>query len=182
LSQDKTKSGINHSASSLGIISQLQQSIEHPQYFPLKIPNAEIADVSNHSNQQVYMLRNPNLNKYLQIGEQELFFWKLFDGKNSIKDLNIEYINQYGELGDTILQQLLHLLKSNGFLQEPPQPVIQIISQKIHTKTAFEKFISLISWFFHSSLKTSHTDRYFTWLYRCVGYLLFLKPLAFLDF
>ena len=144
MSQDKTKSGINHSASSLGIISQLQQSIEHPQYFPLKIPNAEIADVSNHSNQQVYMLRNPNLNKYLQIGEQELFFWKLFDGKNSIKDLNIEYINQYGELGDTILQQLLHLLKSNGFLQEPPQPVIQIISQR-STKTAFENlFLSFL--------------------------------------
>ncbi len=180
MSQDKTKPGINHSASSLDIISQLQQSIEHPQYFPLKIPNAEIADVSNHSNQQVYMLRNPNLNKYLQIGEQELFFWKLFDGKNSIKDLNIEYINQYGELGDTILQQLLHLLKSNGFLQEPPQPVIQIISQKIHNKTAFEKFISLISWFFHSSLTTGHADRFFAWLYRQIGYLLFLKPLIFL--
>ena len=91
----------------------------------------KIADVSNHSNQQVYT-RNPNLNKYLQIGEQN-YFLEIIRWKELHKDLNIEYINQYGELGDTILQQLLHLLKSNGFLQEPPQPVIQIIS-KIHTK------------------------------------------------
>lgn len=180
MSSDKTEPVINHSASPLGIISQLQQNIEHPQYFPVKIDKTEIADVSSHPNQQIYMLRNTNLNKYLQIGERELFFWNLMDGKHSIKDLNLEYINQYGELGDAILRQLLQLLKSNGFLQELSQPVVQIISQKTHTKTIFEKSASILSWFFHSSLTTSHADRFFVWLYRRVGYLLFLNPLIYL--
>ena len=66
--------------------------LNHAKYKPVKVTDAEVADVSTKAGEERYALRNPHNDKYIIIGDKELFLWNLMDGQNTVKDIALEYI------------------------------------------------------------------------------------------
>ena len=145
------------------------------KYRPLRISDAEIADVSSKNGTKQYMLRNPNNNQYLKLGEEELFLWELMDGKNTVKDLLLEYFSKYNEFGQQVLLTLIGLLKSNGFLQDKAHPVMRLISAKMQKRKFLFFIVRIFKFFIHQQYTTSRVDQYFTWLYRYFARVFFTR-------
>jgi len=160
----------------INLFTLVQQYLDLSNYSPVRISNAELADVSSSPDKKEYMLRNPRDNLYLKLGEGELFLWNLMDGKNTIKDLSLKYIDRYGFIGEDVLFNLLDLLKKNDFLQERPLSMVQSLNQKLNQKKFQTNIIYSMKFLIHSTFTTHHADPFFAWLYRTLARPFFSPP------
>jgi len=160
----------------LNLFTLIQQYLDPSNYSPVRISNAELADVSSSPDKKEYMLRNPNDNLYLKLGEGELFLWNLMDGKNTIKDLSLKYLDQYDIVGEDVLFNLLDLLKKNDFLQERPLSIAQSLNQKLSQKKFQTRIIYSVNFLIHSTFTTQRADPFFTWLYHTLARPFFSPP------
>lgn len=155
-----------------------EERLNVAKYRPVRIANAELADVSSKAAGKRYMLRNPNNDRYVLLGEEEVFLWNLMDGQNTVKDLIMEYFAEYGSLaGQQVLLNLLSLLKSNGFFKEKPAPVTQSLMMRLQRKKRLAWVMSAVGFFMHSTLTTKRgVDESFVWLYRHVARPIYTRP------
>ena len=121
--------------------------LNHAKYKPVKIPDAEVADVSTKAGEARYALRNPHNDKYIIIGDEELFLWNLIDGQNTVKDIALEYITRYDALGSELLMDLLDALRNDGFLEEQPVSVFQSLKEHFHKDTLSAAAMSVVVFF-----------------------------------
>ena len=147
------------------------------KYRPVKVPNAEVADVSTQAGEERYALRNPRNDKYIIIGDKELYLWNLMDGQNTVKDIALEYISRYGALGSELLMELLGTLRDDGFLEEQPVSVFQSLTLRFRNNKFIAPFIKALVFFVHGTLTTRKADRYFNWLYQHAGHVFFTRPM-----
>lgn len=145
------------------------------RYKPVKIADAEVQEVTSQAEGKRYALRNPHTDKYVIIGEQELFLWNLMDGQNTVKDMAIEYISKYGMLGSELLMELLDTLKDDAFLEEDHASVFQSLTLRFRNSRFVTPFIRALVFFVHGTLTTRKADRYFNWLYAHAGYVFFMR-------
>jgi len=154
-------------------------TVDHSQlgkFRPERISNAELAEVSSRTGPKQYMLRNPNENKYIPLGEEELFLWNLMDGHNTVKDIAIKYITQYDALGLEDIFSLVGQLKSNGFLQGKPAPVWQDLIARLRNHKVSGKIVAVLKFITQLSFTTRSADGFFRGLYRYFAWPLFTKP------
>jgi len=163
-------------APSLEMWEIVAEHLNVAKYRPFRINDAEIADVTSKSGAKQYMLRNPHNNQYLMLGDEELFLWNLMDGKNTVKDLLLEYFNRYEEFGQQVVISLIGLLKSNGFLQEKPHSVMRSLAANIQKRKFLFKIIRLIGFFTNQKYTTRHGDKYFDWFYRRFAWVFYTRP------
>jgi putative peptide zinc metalloprotease protein len=149
--------------------------LNHAKYKPVKIPDAEVADVSTKAGEARYALRNPHNDKYIIIGDEELFLWNLIDGQNTVKDIALEYITRYDALGSELLMDLLDALRNDGFLEEQPVSVFQSLKDHFHKDTLSAAAMSVVVFFVHGILTTRKADSYFTWLYKHFAHVFFTR-------
>lgn len=147
------------------------------KYRPAKVTDAEVAEVSTKAGEERYALRNPHNDKYIIIGNKELFLWNLMDGQNTVKDMAMEYISKYGILGSELLMELLDTLKDDAFLEESPAPVFQSLTLRFRNSRFVAPFIRALVFFVHGTLTTRKADRYFNWLYTHAGHVFFTRPM-----
>jgi len=143
-----------------------EERLNLAKYRPVRIAEAELADISSEAAGERYMLRNPNNDQYITLGKQELFLWNLMDGQNTLKDLMLEYFTKYGTMGQQVLLNLLGLLKSNGFLKEKPAPVMQTLMARLQGRKLLFRLMSAVNFFMHRTFTSKRADGYFDWLYR----------------
>ena len=84
-----------------------EERLNPAKYRPIRIADAELAEVTSRAATKRFMLRNPDKDKYITLGEEELFLWNLMDGQNTVKDLILEYFSKYGSMGQVIFTQIL---------------------------------------------------------------------------
>jgi putative peptide zinc metalloprotease protein len=121
------------------------------------------------------MLRNPANNKYIDLGEEELFLWNLMDGMHTLRDLALAYVSQYTIPGHTVLFNFLDLLTSNGFLKgESDQSMPSVVTPLPKRRTL--TFLSgLANFLAHGTLAMKNIDKYFDWLYRHTPHFLYTR-------
>lgn len=153
-----------------------EERLNLAKYRPVRIAEAELADVSSEAAGKRYMLRNPNNDKYITLGEQELFLWNLMDGENTLKDLILEYFAKYGTMGQEVLFNLLGLLKGNGFLKEKPAPVMQTLLARLQGRKLLFRLMLAVDFFMHRSFTSKRADEYFDRLYRHVFRPIYTRP------
>ena len=145
------------------------------KYKPVKVPDAEVADVSNKAEEARYALRNPHNDKYIIIGDEELFLWNLIDGQNTVKDIALEYITRYDALGSELLMDILDTLRDDGFLEEQPVSLFQSLKEHFHKDTLSAAVMNVVVFFVHGILTTRKADSYFTWFYKRFAHVFFTR-------
>lgn len=153
-----------------------EERLNLAKYRPVRIAEAELADISSKAAGKRYMLRNPNNDKYVTLGERELFLWNLMDGQNTLKDLTLEYFAKYGTMGHDVLLNLLGVLKSNGFLKEKPAPVMQTLMARLQGRKLLLQLMSAVNFFMHRSFTSKRVDGYFDWVYRHAARPIYTHP------
>lgn len=146
------------------------------KYRPVPIADAELAEVSTGTGAKRYMLRNPHDDKYIILGEQEIFLWNLIDGQNTLKDLTLEYFAKYGTIGQDVLFNLLGLLKRNGFFKQKPAPVMQTLMARLQGRKLLLLLMSAVNFFMHKTFTSKRADGYFDWLYRHAARFIYTRP------
>ena len=145
------------------------------KYRPVRITDAEVADVSTKAGEERYALRNPHNDKYIIIGDEELFLWNLMDGQNTVKDIALEYITRYDALGSELLMDLLETLREDGFLEDQPVSLFQSLKEHFHKDTLSASVMRVVVFFVHGVLTTPKADSYFTWLYKHFAHVFFTR-------
>lgn len=153
-----------------------EERLNPAKYRPIRITDAELAEVTSRAGAKRFMLRNPDNDKYITLGEEELFLWNLMDGQNTVKDLALEYFSKYGSIGQQVLLNLLGLLKSNGFLRQKPAPVMQSLMLRLQGRKLVMWLMSAVNFFMHRTFTSKRVDGYFDWLYRHVARPIYTRP------
>ncbi len=146
---------------------------KYSEYKPKTNNNFEIATIKENNGNITYMLRNTKENKYISLGEKELFVWNLLDGENTVKDINMVFLDEYGFLGDRIIFNLLYLLRINGFLLARSHTMEQILATRLNRPSVLMRIKHAAGFFVHSNITTRRADGVFAWLYHRGGYLLY---------
>ena len=63
-----------------------------------------------------FVLKSLNLSVYIRLNERDVFLWKLMDGRHTLRDILIAYLQTYQALGADRLIDLLNELVEKGFL------------------------------------------------------------------
>ncbi len=166
----------------LALWELLCRRINPALYRPAKIKETEIAELTSKAGKPTYMLRNCANDKYVSLRAEGLFLWNLIDGSHSVKDLNIEYINQFGQMGQKMIFEFLGLLKTKGFLLDKPAPVYTLISARLKQNKVSSRLKQAIAFITHSRFATQKADAYFHRLYEKMGFIFYTKPAVFLIF
>jgi len=153
-----------------------KERISPAKYRPLRIDEAELADISGRGGAKRFMLRNPGNDTYVRLGEEELFLWNLMDGRHTVRDLALEYVSQYAVPRPETLLNLLELLSSNGFLKGEPPPAMHPMVVQSQKRRMLASLRRLTHYLIHGTLAAKHIDRYFDWLYRHAAHYLYTPP------
>ena len=145
------------------------------KYKPVKVIDAEVADISTKAREARYAIRNPHNDKYIIIGDEELFLWNLMDGQNTVKDIALEYISRYDALGSELLMDLLDTLREDGFLEEQRVSVFQSMKEHFHKDTLSASVMKVVIFFVHGIMTTRKADSYFTWVYKRFAHVFYTR-------
>ncbi len=151
----------------------LGERLKVSKYQPKVVQNIEWAEIKNSDNTTIYMLRNKNNNKYISMREKEVYICNLIDGKNTVENINLIFLDEYGFIGEKIILDLLHLLRVNGFLTEEPLTMEQILYGRLANRKPWAYIKAILRFFTHSTITTRRADAYFDKLYHYLGPLFF---------
>jgi len=176
IEQKSSKSPVQAAASD-DIWQLTEGRLNLAKYRPVKVPDTEVADVSTTAGEARFALRNPHNDKYIIIGDQELFLWNLMDGQNTVKDIALEYITRYDALGSELLMDLLGTLREDGFLEEQPVSVFQSLKEHFRKDTLSASVMKIVVLFVHGILTTRKADSYFSWIYKSFAHVFYTRLL-----
>ncbi|HYE68367.1 MAG TPA: M50 family metallopeptidase [Anaerovoracaceae bacterium] len=160
----------------------VQERSSFANYRPLRIREAETAVIDTHGGKTIYMLHNPLNSKYISVGEEEFFLWQRMDGQRTIKDLNMEYINEFAKFGQNLVSRFINVLTNAGFLTGKSIPIYEILQGRLLQNKPSSKLKQTLTFFTHSHFNTTKASQYFSWLYQKFGYLLYKKPALVICF
>lgn len=63
-----------------------------------------------------FVLKNLRSRTYLRLNERQYFLWNLMDGENTLQDIAVAYMAEYGSMDVGSLVNLLSQLETSGFL------------------------------------------------------------------
>lgn len=167
------------SSAGLNIWSIADEQYNPLKYRPKKKDRVELAEIDGKDGAKSYMLRDPANDRYLVLGEKELYLWNLMDAQRSVKDLYIELTMEYGLVAQTTLFSFIQILKDNGFLHEKPTSVYQDINDRLRKNKLLYQIKGVIEYPFHARLTTKKADIMFTWLYNRFAFV-YKKSVFFL--
>lgn len=122
-----------------------------------------------------YVLKNPQTNQYFRLDEKEKFLWKNMDGEHTIRDLALEYFNQYGAFAYEKIVELVYDLKKKTFLHEEYVDIYQNLSLWAKSKYLIYKLWNVLKKFFYWDFPIKKIDPFFSFLYNNFFKILFLK-------
>ncbi|MBH1939949.1 M50 family metallopeptidase [Mobilitalea sibirica] len=136
------------------------------KYKPKRKENVEIAQIDSKGGAITYMLRNTANDKYIILGDKELYLWKQMDGSNTVKNLYLELIMEYGLTAQSTLFSFLQILKANNFLHDSSTSVYLEIDKTLSRHKILYRVKSVINFLMSARLTTKKADQFFAWLYK----------------
>lgn len=124
---------------------------------------------------QQWVLRNTRTGQYLQLDERDVFLWHQLDGENTIRDLLFAYAQRYGELALPRIERTLRTFAAlelvrgvHGQAELEKPPLLRRIGRAVlRALLQFE-------------LSIHGLDRFFSWLYRTIGWRFFTRTAVLL--
>jgi putative peptide zinc metalloprotease protein len=151
------------------------------KYRPKRKDSFELAEIDGKDGAKSYMLRNTVNDKYLILGEKDLFLWNLMDGNKSSKDLYIELSMEYGLVSENTIFSFIHILKDSGFLQDKSTSVYQNINDRLRKHKLLYQVKKVIDFLLHARMTTKKADIFFAWIYSGLS-VVFKKTVLVLMF
>ena len=139
----------------------------------LLVKPAHIEEKRSFINATYYVLKNPNTNEYFRVDEKERFLWNHMDGTHTIRDLALEYFNQYGAFAYDKIIELVLDLKKQTFLKEQHVDIYSNISLWKKSTIFFPRFLSIFKQFFYWDFPIYTVDAFFSLLYTRIFHIFF---------
>lgn len=123
-----------------------------------------------------YILKNLRKGTYLRLEERQYFLWDLMDGENTIQDIAVAYLSEYGSLDISILTGLLGQLEVGGFLTSQRTNIYNEIRLKMSGGGALSWLKVIGRSFVQREFPIRNVDRFFTRTYEGGIKYLYTKP------
>lgn len=82
------------------------------------------------------VLHSPESDEYLPLGPEDVFVWQCLDGEQSVRDIEVAYLGQFGTVGTKRIAVVLSELKAGGFLDEPAESIYDMVGRAFAVTTA----------------------------------------------
>ncbi len=122
-------------------------------------------------NTTYWVIHNPKTNEYFRLDEKEKFLWEKMDGDHTIRDLALEYFNQYGAFAYDKIVELVFDLKKNTFLEEEYVHIYDELSPQDKLRRWGQKLV-------HLEYPLKRVDQGFEWLHKHVFWIVFNRVAA----
>ncbi len=152
----------------------LRDRIDFSRSKPLVIDKVEINE-QEFCREKYYVIRNTLQDTYIKLDEKGFYLWKLMDGKHSLTDIIMDYMLKFGNPPINQLFGLLATLQSNSFLVKSKWDLYKLIFERTEAKSVAHRSARLFQRLSQGELAID-ADRYFDWLYRNGGRILFTAP------
>jgi putative peptide zinc metalloprotease protein len=123
-----------------------------------------------------YILKNIRQGSYLRLNEQQLFLWNLMDGENTVQDMAVAYMSQFGSLDVSILVDLLKKLETGKFLKSSATNIYDQTKTKIQKKGFGRIARSIIGGFLKKEFPIQNIDAFYTRTYNAGVKYFYSKP------
>ena len=138
----------------------------------------ELAEVpSRLSGQANFILKNRQTERYLLLSEPERFLWDQMDGSTSLQDLATGYVLRYGEFDFEIIPTLIRKLQRAQLLVLTPSSRLRKVLARNRARRIAQIIEGGLLVLERINVSSRRVDRFFAWLYRWGGFLLF-TPIA----
>lgn len=127
-----------------------------------------------------YILKNLRQDTYLRLSEHQQFLWDLMDGENTLQDIAVAYMSEYGVLDINMLVNLLGQLEAGGFLTTQRTNVYSELSVKISGRGMGYWLVRTGKAFLQKEFPIRGIDGFFTRTYNAGIKYLYTKPVQIL--
>ena len=124
-----------------------------------------------------YILKNLRKGTYLRLEERQYFLWDLMDGENTIQDIAVAYLSEYGSLDISVLTGLLGQLEVGGFLTSQRTNIYNEIKLKASGGGLLNWLKVIGKSFVQREFPIRGIDRFFTRTYEGGVKYLYAKPI-----
>lgn len=139
-----------------------------------------IKKFTGHKGEIYYILKNLRQRTYLRLTEQQQFLWKLMDGENTLQDIAVAYMTEYGVLAIDLLVNLLGQLEVGGFLTTQRTNVYGELRAKISGRGLGHWLVLINNAFLQKEFPIQGVDKFFTRTYNAGIKYLYTKPVQIL--
>lgn len=135
-----------------------------------------IKAIQPHVGDMYYILKNLRINAYMRLTEQQFFLWDLMDGENSLQDIAVAYMSEFGSLDINLLVDLLGRLEKNGFLTSERQNIYGELDQNMSQRGIRYYGKKVIDFLMQHEFPLKNSDRFFTKTYNAGIKIFYTKP------
>ena len=121
------------------------------------------------------VLKNPQRGTYVRLSPEGWFIWERLDGHHTLKDLTLDFMNEWKTLAPGKIAAIIAQLNESGFLKSKALREEALLKapgtvwwQRIHFQRILRR---ILEW----NLALKHSDSFFSLLYRLFGKFLFSK-------
>jgi putative peptide zinc metalloprotease protein len=145
---------------------------------PIRISGWALKKLETAKGETYWVLKNIERGTYLRLNEQQVYFWEQMDGAHSLQDLAVAMFLKYKTLGIDGLMDFIDQLDENGFLvDDRAVNVYKATNAQIGRRTVAYYFKRAARFLMKSEFSFKNIDRFYSVLYRLVGWALFSKLL-----
>lgn len=153
----------------------VKERLDFSKLKPKGVSSIEVGKQRFSGGEEYFVLHNTEKDFYLQLDDRGFFLWNLMDGKHSLTDISVAYLQKFGSLPFEQLRGLLAQLKSNYFLEEKNPNLYELIGNRFSAKGLKWRVARL--WKKVAQAQVSiNADGYFNWVYHHGGWLFFTSP------
>jgi len=153
----------------------LRDRLDFSKLKPKGVSAVEVAKQQPSRGQEYFILHHTEKDLYLQLDDRGFFLWNLMDGKHSLTDISVAYLQEFSSLPFEQLSGLLAQLKSNSFLEEKTPNLYGLIWNRFGAKRLKYRLARLWKKIFQAQVSIN-ADGYFDWVYRHGGWLFLTSP------
>jgi hypothetical protein len=112
-----------------------------------------------------YILKNLRQGSYMRLNDRQLFLWNLMDGENTIQDIAVAYMSEFGSLDIGMLVDFLGKLEVNNFLTSKKTNVYDKLDENISNRGPFHWLQKVGSTYMQKEFPLPRMDEFYTKLY-----------------
>ena len=131
---------------------------------PKRAENVEISEVETKKGKE-YILKDKNTDRYLKLGEDQVFVWNLMDGEHTVRDMMIETSKERGFFVGTYVPSIIQYFENQGLTQEKQAQIYAKLTTYFRMKRISVRILTLINRVISHSLSIKNCDHFCGKLY-----------------
>lgn len=147
---------------------------------PKRAENVEISEVETKKGKE-YILKDKNTDRYLKLGEDQVYVWNLMDGDHTVRDMMIETSKERGFFAGTYVPTIIQYFENQWLTQEKQAQIYAKLTTYFRMKRMSVKVLTMMNRVISHSLSIKNCDPFCGKLYSKVHFVFSEKllPLYF---